>query len=298
MGVWRLKYIYLPREPDEQVTQPYITVLIPVIPIHPTKSVFHQQTLKEYDLSYLINWGCCYSGWTMTQSYNSGDTAYLYHSYSSAGTYTVTAYAISQDGVWSSPSYYTITISQPPPTGVSIDAYDLANGSYLDNIPVQIDGSWYSSGSAINLPTGYYTFQAPDADGGGAFNCFYDGSNYYGNGASIPISGDETITALYNYLPTYTVTFDATDPSYYPVYTDVYINNNWVGTTDWNTGNLTIALPLGVYPLSDDQYAYDPLYGQAMPLGMSVYPGYPGFVDGNGNLWVVGDTSVWLLYYY
>ena len=74
-----------------------------------------------------------------------------------------------------------------------------------------------------------------------------------------------------------------------------YINSNWVGTTDPNTGYLIISLPLGIYPLSADQYAYDPMYGEAMLLGMSASP---GFVDGNGNLWVVGDTFVWLQYYY
>ena len=60
--------------------------------------------------------------------------------------------------------------------------------SYVDNIPILINGNWFSSGNAVNVPAGGVIFQAPDADSGGAFNCFFDGSNYYGNAVDIPIS--------------------------------------------------------------------------------------------------------------
>ena len=249
----------------------------------------------QYNIYFMAYWSYYWyvQGWDSNASFNiaASAAAPYYPPYSPFDYFTSDDCPIYFGD--SDPIYYG------PDPEVTLLVYDESTGSYVDNIPIQIDSSWYSSGSVVDVPAGGLAFQAPDSDSGGAFNCFYDGNNYYGNAADIPLSvGDETITAYYNYIPTYTVTFSATDPSNYPVYTDVYINNNWVGTTDPNNGNLTIALPLGVYPLSDDQYAYDPLYGQAMPLGMSVYPGYPGFVDGNGNLWVVGDTSVWLLYYY
>jgi hypothetical protein len=178
---------------------------------------------------------------------------------------------------------------------VTILAYDESTGSYVSGIPIAVDGNWVTSGNTVNLLDPDPLFYAPDSDVGGAFSCFFDGSNYYGNSVDIPIVGSESITAYYKYIPTYSITFWAYDPSYYPVSTDVYINNNWVGVTDPNTGYLTISLPLGVYPLSADQYAYDPLYGEAMLMGMSASL---GFVDGNGNLWAVGDTTVLLQYYY
>jgi len=63
-----------------------------------------------YPVSYLINWGDT-GQWTMTGPYSSGVQEQLQHTYSSDGVFTVTVYAVSQDGVWSqSCSYTTATI--------------------------------------------------------------------------------------------------------------------------------------------------------------------------------------------
>ena len=89
------------------------------------------------------------------------------------------------------------------------------------------DNQWAADGT-YSIPAGDHQFVAID-NGAGAFAGFFDGSNWYGNYANITISQDTTITAYYNYIPTYTITFYASDPSSNPISTDVYINNNWVG---------------------------------------------------------------------
>jgi hypothetical protein len=62
-----------------------------------------------YPVSYLINWGDG-SNWVMAGPYSSGAQAQVQHTYSSDGVMTVTVYAVSQDGVWSSCNTYTATI--------------------------------------------------------------------------------------------------------------------------------------------------------------------------------------------
>jgi hypothetical protein len=174
---------------------------------------------------------------------------------------------------------------------IAVYAYDESNDVYV-NVPISIDGGPVSTGSVLYGPSGDYTFQAFDSDSGGAFNCFYDG-NYYGNPAVVNISSDETITAYYNYIPTYCVTFYAQQFDNYPISTDVYVNGEWVGYTDPNSGSLTVYLPLGVYTIAADQYAWDPIYNCWDTLMGTVGAG----LDGYGNLWVTCDTSVGFQYY-
>ena len=113
---------------------------------------------------------------------------------------------------------------------VTILAYDESSSSYVNSIPISVDGTWVPSGDVISLTSGDNQFQAFDSTSGGAFNCFYDGSNYYSNGQT-SISGDETITAYYNYIPTYSVYFYAYDPGAGSVYVGAYVDGNYVGTT-------------------------------------------------------------------
>ena len=168
---------------------------------------------------------------------------------------------------------------------VTVLAYDESSGNYVTGIPIDVDGNWIASGSVADLSETNHLFQAPDADGGGAFNCFFDGSNYYGNGADIPISGDETITAYYNYIPTYTFTLNAND-QYGTVYTDVYIDGNWVGYSP-----LQIQIPLGYHTISVD----DPC-GSDMFWGM-YDQNYNSYTNGQ-SIPITGDTTITVNYLY
>ena len=146
--------------------------------------------------------------------------------------------------------------TDPPPTNydVTFQVYDESSNCYDSGLPFSIDGGPYVgiSGSDVWIPCGEHSIQVPDSDSGGAFNCFFDGTNYYGNGADIPISGDETITAYYNYIPTYTVTVYAFDQMDNPVYADVYIDGNWAGTTN----EMSVQVPLGIHTIEFSQWDY------------------------------------------
>ena len=171
---------------------------------------------------------------------------------------------------------------------VTILAYDESTGSYVNSIPIAVDGNWVPSGNTVNLIDPDPLFYAPDSDGGGAFNCFFDGSNYYGNGASIPIVGDETITAYYNYIPSYTVTINA-----YDTFDQVYINPDvWIDGGYWlGYAPVTVTLSLGWHSITMDQ-TYGWLF---MP--------YPGITDGtnwynNGDpIPITSDETITGIYY-
>ena len=130
-------------------------------------------------------------------------------------------------------------------------AYDESNSVY-DTVPISVDGALVSTDTLLYGPTGYYTFQAFDSTSGGAFNCFYDGSNYYSNSADINITQDETITVYYNYIPTYTVYFYAYDPGAGSVYVGAYVDGNYVGTT-----YCVASVPLGFHYITFDQEAWN-----------------------------------------
>ncbi len=184
-----------------------------------------------------------------------------------------------------------------PDPEVTILAYDESTSSYVNGIPLQIDGTWVSSGNVVPLAETDYLFQAPDSDGGGAFNCFFDGTNYYGNSADITIVQDTTITAYYNYMPTYSLTINCYD-CYFHETTDsnIYVDGNYVGT-----GSATVQVPIGAHTVTVDYQAYNEGwndYGTILEIdgnycgNYQIYCGYPVDV----NILVYYDTEIDAVY--
>jgi len=166
---------------------------------------------------------------------------------------------------------------------VTILAYDESSSNYVNGIPISVDGTWVSSGSVISVESGDNQFQAPDSDSGGAFNCFFDGSNYYGNGADILIFGDEGITAYYNYIPSYTVTitaYDTFDQSY-DIYPGLYVDGNCVGY-----GTATVTLSLGWHSV-----AMDESYGWLYLPEYSITDGTNWYNSGD-SIPITADTTI------
>ncbi len=127
---------------------------------------------------------------------------------------------------------------------VTVLVFDESSGNYVNGIPISIDGNWVSSGNVFDLSDLDHVFQAPDADGGGAFIGFYDGTDWYGNPADITTLEAMTITAYYNYIPTYTLTMYATD-QYGQGSVPVGIDGNLVGYTP-----LSIPISLGYHTIA------------------------------------------------
>lgn len=90
-------------------------------------------------------------------------------------------------------------------------AYDESNYCYDYGIPLEIYGNWVSSGDVIAMPSCALLFEAPEGDSPGSFDCFYDGTNWYGNQAVITLSGDTTVTAYYHYIPSVYLSIDNVD---------------------------------------------------------------------------------------
>lgn len=127
--------------------------------------------------------------------------------------------------------YDYVKLETAPDPPVTIRAYDESSSSYISGIPIKVDNEWIASEDIDDVTNATHTFQAPDADGGGAFDCFYDGTNYYSNLADIPITEATTVTAYYYYIPTYTLDLYAIDYQYWiPLYPSFYIDGNYIGT--------------------------------------------------------------------
>lgn len=168
---------------------------------------------------------------------------------------------------------------------VNFLCYDESNSTYLYNIPIGINNQWLPISNCISMPAQEYTITAPDD--GEAFNCFYDGSSYYGNSALITISQDTTMTAYYNYIPTFNIEISANDPGMNPVQANVYLNSVCVGTTDPYTGYLSVSVPIGFYDLSADSLGWDNNWGTYVYL-VTISSSSPV---------VAGETYVNLYYY-
>ena len=180
---------------------------------------------------------------------SSSDAQWIPIGYYADFEYLAVAGYNSQHGV----SLYIGAVWASGDPSVTILAYDESTESYVDGIPIAVDGNWVTSGNTVDLIDPNPLFYAPDSDGGGAFNCFFDGSNYYGNSANIPITGNETITAYYNYLPTYTLTINAYDPYFHePTDTNIYVDGNYVGTA-----SATVQVPIGDHTVTFDYSAYN-----------------------------------------
>lgn len=148
------------------------------------------------------------------------------------------------------------SLDPPADATVTFLAYDQSSSSYVANVPICIDNQWIPSSVYASVPEEAHCLNAADANGGGAFNCFFDGSNYYGNSPTITISGDTTITAYYYYIPTYTVTVYASCGGSYDLYPNVYVDGNWVGTAP-----ATFQVALGFHTITLDNPTTDTYFG-------------------------------------
>jgi hypothetical protein len=147
-----------------------------------------------------------------------------------------------------------------PDPPLTILAYDESSNTFFEGVPFYAEGNHIGdSSSTIDFGTGTYTFEVPDYNG---LFAYFDvgGTPIYDNPATITI-GDEdvTVTAHYSAIPTVTLTVNAYDAylgEYYPLEANVYIDNNWVGTTP-----LQVQLPMGnEYAFSVDYTVYDPYW--------------------------------------
>jgi hypothetical protein len=151
------------------------------------------------------------------------------------------------------PNYSLI---DPPVTFV---AYDESNSNTINGVPVYADGTYIGlSGDTIYFPDGNYSIEMPSSN----FHYFDIYSNpVYDNPTTVNLSGEDpvTITAYYYSVPTCTLTVNAYDAylgEYYPYEVNVYIDNNWVGTTP-----LEIQVPMGDHSFTvDATVAYSPYW--------------------------------------
>jgi len=100
---------------------------------------FSSTTSDNSNVRYVIFWGDG-SDTTITGLYGSGTTQYFSHTYANSWQYTITAYAVSAQGVWSSSSTHDITISGPP-VWLTVNAYDVYLGAPVTTA-VYVDGNY------------------------------------------------------------------------------------------------------------------------------------------------------------
>jgi PKD repeat protein len=127
------------------------------------------------------------------------------HTWTSAGAYTVTVTAQSQNGVISSPRYYGVAINNPQPVyhQLTIYAFNEFQGNEYPN--VYLDNNYIGTAPlSVQVTEGYHTVAVEDpvwdqfwfAYGG--FQYMVDqNNNYYGSFASVPIYSDTTLYVYY-----------------------------------------------------------------------------------------------------
>ena len=167
--------------------------------------------------------------------------------------------------------------SRDPPEmyTATVNCYDESSSSYIGNAAIGIDNQWIPSGSTFAITGEDHIFQAVDSNSGGAFDCFYNGTHYFGNSAIITISGDTTITLYYHYIPTFTVFFNAYNAECVDIYgVEVYLDGNIIGYTP-----CSLQIPIGYH--SDFLPAYVNGYGSNYG-GYTLYPVVSG---GYVNAW-------------
>ncbi len=161
--------------------------------------------------------------------------------------------------------------SRDPPEmyTAAVNCYDESIGSYVNNIPICIDGQWIPSGNTFSITSEAHLFQAADSDSGGAFDYFYNGTDYFGNSAATTVSADTTITTYYHYIPSYTVEVHAFDWGSYDEPVEVYLDGNFVGYTP-----LWMSVPLGYHDSFlpfDCWLGYDHCGSQPNPIVCGAY---------------------------
>jgi hypothetical protein len=175
---------------------------------------FSSATSDNSNVRYLIFWGDG-SDPTLTGLSGSGSTQQVSHSYDHSDQYTIVAYAISAQGVWSGSSTYDVAISGPP-VWLTVNAYDayLGEGS-PSTTAVYVDGDYVgtvgTSPVSIQVSNGYHTvtvdYRAYNIGWGGYETIYeitgdYDG--YYNIYSETPVdihivaTYDTTINAVYS----------------------------------------------------------------------------------------------------
>ena len=152
------------------------------------------------------------------------------------GFYNATWYQC--DATWPLPP-----LPDPAPTGLVYPAVDCYDDSTPVNSNIYIDGhASQSINSVFPLTPGFHNIGVdkyiPTSGGYGYIftDIYVEGNTYYDNEVQAELSTNTTIAAHYTYglLPVYTLTvnaFDAYLGEYYPYEVNVYIDNNFVGTT-------------------------------------------------------------------
>jgi len=132
----------------------------------------------------------------------------------------------------------------------TVNCYDESISSYISNAAIKIDNQWIPAGNTFAITGEDHIFQA--ADSGGAFDCFFNGTNYFGNSAVITVSADTTITLYYHYIPTYNVDFRAYNMYCEDICVPVYLYGNCVGYTP-----CSLQIPIGYHSDFFPEYTYD-----------------------------------------
>jgi hypothetical protein len=159
----------------------------------------------NHQVRYFIDWDD--DSQTQTDWYNSGSTIYPSHSWNSSGQKTITITAESDQGVWSSSSYYLVNIGPPVYHWLTVNGYFPYFQAEL-HPNVWIDDNWVGTAPVTVQVTSYYHTVRVDnyiplLPGLSAmFYCMIDSNNnvYYTYSTSILVNTDTTVTAYYNYV--------------------------------------------------------------------------------------------------
>jgi hypothetical protein len=159
-----------------------------------------------YYLTYTFNWGDGSSP-TTTGLYSSGTPVQVSHSWSTAGPYTISVKAQSQNGVSSSTSYYGVTINNPQPV---YHYLTVGAGSAYTACPlypsVYVDGNYVGTAPlTISVLEGWHTVEVDYWVWNPYLSCysyFYslvydDGYTGYGSGSPVPVYHNQYATAWY-----------------------------------------------------------------------------------------------------
>jgi hypothetical protein len=154
----------------------------------------------DYQLWYTFNWG---DGSDPTVTNYPIDVS---HTWTSAGPYTITVTAQSQNGVSSSPSYYDVNIANPDPVYhyLTVEAY---SEWYCPLHPaVYVDSNYVGTAPVtISVLEGWHDVQVDYCTWNELFGCdtyfdylsYDDGYTGYGWGSPVPVYHDQYATAWY-----------------------------------------------------------------------------------------------------
>jgi hypothetical protein len=184
-------------QPSDMVTWPYVGG--PTVGEVGESYQFSAYSIDSqgHDIKYTFNWGD--GSENETDWYDSGEVAYMSHSWSSGGIHNVTVKAQCDQGTWSSWSTpHAIDIGEIYQlTVLAINQY-----SEPGYVPLYIDGDYVgTTGYAYPVTEGYHSIGVVSPLYGGGihwFSCFYYNGIYNGsNPVTLAITQDKTVTACY-----------------------------------------------------------------------------------------------------